>query len=153
MPVGSTIDDVFDAILILAGKIIAIVACIWVAGAGIAISVVSTNTTAPSNSTAWTPINITGYPYTPKSRNFTGHFDDSARFGVDQVSGFYGPGSWAAWLLTMASCYADRLLVPDKPQGSNHSHVLSLDLNLFGRVCLSSYSIDRSFIQYGPLFW
>ncbi|KAG4433860.1 hypothetical protein IFR05_010646 [Cadophora sp. M221] len=36
--------------------------------------------------------------------------DDITKYGIDKVSGFYGPGSWAAWLLTAASCCLSRLL-------------------------------------------
>jgi hypothetical protein len=53
-----------------------------------------------------------------------------APFDIDGVSGFYGPGSWGAWVLTVASCCLERALTAEKAIPEKHSHVLGLDLNV-----------------------
>jgi hypothetical protein len=67
-------------------------------------------------------------------------------YGLDKVSGFYGPGSWAAWLFTLVSCCFDRL-VPSAKKGPPHTeglHVLSIDLELvaaFGYPLIASFDL------------
>lgn len=52
------------------------------------------------------------------------------RFGIDQVSGFYGPGSWAAWLFTVASSAIDRGFGREASLDAKSAHLMGLDLNL-----------------------
>lgn len=52
-----------------------------------------------------------------KPKDVFGHEDpiSDQRFGIGQVSGFYGPGSWAAWLFTVGSCAMDRAFGKEAP--------------------------------------
>jgi hypothetical protein len=52
------------------------------------------------------------------------------RFGIDKVSGFYGPGTLATWLFTVGSCYVDRGFGKEKRLDAKQAHLISLDLNL-----------------------
>jgi hypothetical protein len=52
------------------------------------------------------------------------------RFGIDNVSGFYGPGTWAAWLFTVSSCCIDRGFGKEKRLDAKQAHLMGLDLNL-----------------------
>ncbi|KAH7323503.1 hypothetical protein BKA65DRAFT_555185 [Rhexocercosporidium sp. MPI-PUGE-AT-0058] len=63
--------------------------------------------------------------------------DNIAKYGIDKVSGFYGPGSWAAWLLTGAACCLSRLLRDE----SYHHDTSKLDLDLvatFAYPCIAA---------------
>lgn len=51
-------------------------------------------------------------------------------FGIDKVSGYYGPGGWAAWLLLVTSCCIDRGLGTEKSSDAKKAHLLGLDLNI-----------------------
>ncbi|KAH7381058.1 hypothetical protein BKA64DRAFT_685574 [Cadophora sp. MPI-SDFR-AT-0126] len=75
--------------------------------------------------------------------NFQKPSDDSVTlYGIDGVSGFYGPGSWAAWLLTTLACCIERLFhrrqAINRPQKSTLSFKSGIDLNL---VAVYSYPI------------
>ncbi|PVH79885.1 hypothetical protein DL98DRAFT_515787 [Cadophora sp. DSE1049] len=63
-------------------------------------------------------------------------------YGIDKVSGFYGPGSWAAWLLTTMACCIDRLFHQPRQVNRPRKSILSLksgiDLNL---IAVYSYPI------------
>ncbi|KAH7323504.1 hypothetical protein BKA65DRAFT_555186 [Rhexocercosporidium sp. MPI-PUGE-AT-0058] len=57
-------------------------------------------------------------------------------YGIDRVSGYYGPGSWAAWLLTTAACCIDRLFRRPKTvsqtEGSFRRFCAGMDINMIG---------------------
>ncbi|KAL5315331.1 hypothetical protein ACEPPN_016198 [Leptodophora sp. 'Broadleaf-Isolate-01'] len=57
-------------------------------------------------------------------------------YGIDRVSGYYGPGSWAAWLLTAAACCIDRLFrkpkAVDRIESSARRSFAGMDVNIIG---------------------
>ncbi|KAH7381053.1 hypothetical protein BKA64DRAFT_647882 [Cadophora sp. MPI-SDFR-AT-0126] len=83
--------------------------------------------------------------------------------GIDKVSSYYGPGSWASWLLTTAACCIDRIFrKPDieQPKGSIHKFFSGIDLNIIGvfsypmiagidLLLMSNHDFDNSPVQYG----
>jgi hypothetical protein len=56
--------------------------------------------------------------------------DDQARYGIYQVSGFYGPGSWGTWLLTVISCLIRRKYATEKPVEEKHAHLGGMDIDI-----------------------
>ena len=68
--------------------------------------------------------------------------DVAALYGINKVSGFYGPGSWAAWLLTTVTCCIDRLFrsprEADRPPHSVFNFSSGIDLNL---IAVYSYPL------------
>lgn len=58
--------------------------------------------------------------------------DARAVYGVDLVSSFYGPGSWAAWLLLALSTFLDKIFEVERENETGKSHILGVDLNLAG---------------------
>ncbi|KAK0117529.1 hypothetical protein ONS95_011869 [Cadophora gregata] len=65
-----------------------------------------------------------------------------AEYGIDKVSGFYGPGSWAAWLLTTMACCIDQLFNRrprvDLPQGRLLNSKSGMNINL---IAVYSYPL------------
>jgi hypothetical protein len=88
--------------------IVMLVSLVWTV-----ISALTKNTTFREYAVGW-----------PGEPNFT------SEFGINEVSGFYGPGSWAAWMLTFASCFLARIFVDEKQTGEKWAHLLTLDINL-----------------------
>ena len=59
-------------------------------------------------------------------------------YGIDKVSGYYGVGSWASWLLTTVAYCIDRLLrkpVPNQAEALLDRYVSGIDLNIIGICC------------------
>ncbi|PVH79879.1 hypothetical protein DL98DRAFT_588878 [Cadophora sp. DSE1049] len=65
-------------------------------------------------------------------------------YGIDKLSGYYGPGSWASWLLTIAACCIDRLFrkPADQAKGSLRRFFSGIDFNIIG---IYSYPIIAGF--------
>ena len=49
------------------------------------------------------------------------------RFGIDKVSGLYGPGTWAAWLFTVGSCGIDRGFGKEQHLDAKQADLIGLD--------------------------
>lgn len=67
-------------------------------------------------------------------------------YGLKNVSGFYGPGSWAAWLLTLLSCCLNRLFRSQQKRshGERLKHAFAIDLDLvaaFGYPLIASVDL------------
>lgn len=56
-------------------------------------------------------------------------WEEGKQFGIDKVSGFYGPGNWAAWLLTLGSCCLKRLRIKEKKPSDKFLHIVGLDMD------------------------
>lgn len=54
------------------------------------------------------------------------------RYGIPLVSGLYGIGSWAAWILVVTATLVDKLFVTEKDTPENNAHIWGADLNLAG---------------------
>ncbi|CZR68891.1 uncharacterized protein PAC_18792 [Phialocephala subalpina] len=61
-----------------------------------------------------------------------------AIYGIDNVSGFFGPGAWAAWILIAASFCIDRLYKKTEHEDVEGSIFSGLDPNLFAAFSYSS---------------
>ncbi|KAK0117535.1 hypothetical protein ONS95_015060 [Cadophora gregata] len=60
---------------------------------------------------------------------------DIGMYGIDKVSSYYGPGSWASWLFTTAACCLDRLFRKPEPYQAgklSHRYFTGIDLNIIG---------------------
>ncbi|KAH6707896.1 hypothetical protein DL95DRAFT_411819 [Leptodontidium sp. 2 PMI_412] len=67
--------------------------------------------------------------------------DDVSKYGIDKVSGFCGPGSWAAWLFTAAACCLSRLLRDSNSYNDTYTSTAALDLDLvatFAYPCIAA---------------
>lgn len=67
-------------------------------------------------------------------------------YGLQNVSGFYGPGSWAAWLLALLSCCLNRLFRSQEKRshGTRLTYAFVIDLDLvaaFGYPLMASVDL------------
>ena len=58
----------------------------------------------------------------------------ATKFGVDNVSGYYGPGAWGGWILLVLSCYINNIFssIKDEASPSRNGHIWGIDLDLVG---------------------
>lgn len=70
-------------------------------------------------------------------------------YGVERVSGFYGPGSWGAWLLTVVACFLDRAFAEEKRKEDKRSHMLGLDINLVAAYAYPLIAAVDLLIHFG----
>ncbi|KAH6707895.1 hypothetical protein BKA61DRAFT_739149 [Leptodontidium sp. MPI-SDFR-AT-0119] len=71
-------------------------------------------------------------------------------YGIDRVSGYYGPGSWAAWLLTAAACCIDRLFrkpkAVDRIESSARRSFAGMDVNIIGESAIEMGCLSASLV-------
>jgi hypothetical protein len=82
-----------------------------------------------------------------------GRANFNSEFGISDVSGFYGPGSWAAWMLTFASCFLARIFVDEKQTGEKWAHLLTLDVNLVSAYAYPLVAAVDVLLHTRTIYW